>query len=163
MSGALISLAIPGSLASAVVVESVSVPGGERLVLRGGAERNEVAIRLDDRRADYVIIDLAGIPDPLPPQCVCEAPNRIRCPIAGTKEFSLRLDGGNDTAFVSPTVDVDVDAFGSQGADRFTGGSGEDTLNGGPGGDVLKGRQGKDTLVGGPGRDTLNGGPVATP
>jgi Ca2+-binding RTX toxin-like protein len=158
LGAALLSLAALSGLAGAVTVESVPTQGGNRLVIKGGPERNEVGITLANA-ADYLITDTTGnIPDPLPPQCIRVARNQIRCPVAGTAEIALRLDGGNDKAFVSFSVDLDIDMFGGGGADRFSGGGGGDTLNGGRGADTLRGGPGNDTLNGGPDRDTLKGG-----
>ena len=159
LTGALITVTAFVGLAAAVTVDSVPVQGGNRLVIKGGPERNEVGIVLTERNRDYLITDSTGdISDPLPPQCIRVSRNQIRCPVIGTEEFSLRLDGGNDRAFVSSAVDIDVEAFGSGGADRFVGGGGDDTLRGGPGPDNLGGGPGNDTLNGGPAKDTLKGG-----
>ena len=48
LTGALITVTALAGLAAAVTVDSVPVQGGNRLVIKGGPERNEVGIVLTD-------------------------------------------------------------------------------------------------------------------
>ncbi len=70
-----------------------------------------------------------------------------------------RVNGhlGDDTIDAS-TQSASLVLFGSDGADRLTGGAGDDTLLGGAGADALIGCDGQNVMLGGTGDDTFTGG-----
>lgn len=153
------------SAASASVVSYEGPTDNEVLVLRGApGEADRVGVQLGP------IPDSVGFYDPdeqitvVPEQCArngysvqCHAPNGAR----------LELGDGDDSAYVSSDVTVDLVMYGGPGADELSandepnqlfGDAGDDTLEGSGGADVLDGGDGNDTLDGYSGADRLAGG-----
>lgn len=150
-------LALPAG-AGATRVEYVSlvpISNGMTITIKGkSGETNNVTIGIaQDFPNDYRITDTAEIKDPLPPGCVRESPNSIRCPRSGgivdptlgpldVASFTVILADGNDTfrpgdGGIPEDIELYVEA-----------GDGNDTVIGHPGG-------GTETLLGGAGDDIL--------
>src|SRR4051794_28737596 len=121
------------------------------VLITGGAEQNMLSVKLSQDGREYVIdstapLEIGG--------AVCAHPeaveNRLLCEATAIAGFEVNAGGGNDSAIVSPKVQVPVTLRGGPGDDRLYGGGGADKLVGGPGNDTLVGRGGNDALYGGP-------------
>jgi len=66
--------------------------------------------------------------------------------IAQVKSISVDAGGGDDNVSIAPTVLINADLKGGEGADTLIGGGGRDKIDGG---------NGADTLTGGPGADAF--------
>ncbi len=106
------------------------------------------------RSGKFGVFRDAGAPVTTQGRCMQVDTHTARCPL-GTSDPLVLLDDGNDT--LAPSLDVD--AFGGEGNDTFTGYTGADQFAGDGGDDVIDGAAGDDTLEGGAGRDTLTAGP----
>lgn len=157
-----VTLVLPGIGAATRVefVSAVPISNGMTITIKGkSGETNNVTVGIaQDFPNDYRITDTAEIKDPLPPGCVRETANSIRCPRSGgivdptlgpldVISFSVILGDGNDTFRpAGGGVPEDVELF-------VEAGEGNDTIVGHPGG-------GKETILGGTGDDIIStGGP----
>jgi Ca2+-binding RTX toxin-like protein len=130
------------------------------LLITGGEERNILSVKLSEDGRDYVIdstspLEVGG--------AICTHPeaveNRLLCQATVIAGFEVNAGGGNDSAIISPKIQVPVTLRGGPGDDRLYGGAGADKLIGGEGEDTLVGRAGNDSLFGGSGNDRLYAGP----
>jgi hypothetical protein len=129
------------------------------LLITGGAEQNVLAVKLSLDGREYIInsmspLEVGGV--------VCTHPegveNRLVCEATAIAGFEVNAGGGNDSAIISPKIQIPVTLRGGPGDDRLYGGAANDKLVGGPGEDTLIGRAGNDALYGGPGNDRLYAG-----
>lgn len=129
------------------------------VLITGGAEQNVLDIKLSQDGREYVIDSMAPLEIG---GAVCTHPeaaeNRLLCEAAAISGFEVNAGGGNDSATISPKIQVPVTLRGGPGNDRLYGGGGADKLVGGAGDDALYGRVGDDALYGGPGNDQLFAG-----
>jgi RTX calcium-binding nonapeptide repeat (4 copies) len=129
------------------------------LLITGGVEQNVLDVKLSlDGRA-YIIdslspLEVGGV--------VCTHPeaveNRLVCEATAIGGFEVNAGGGNDSAIISPKIQIPVTLRGGPGNDRLFGGGANDKLVGGAGKDTLTGRAGDDALYGGSGDDRLYAG-----
>ena len=111
-----------------------------------------------------VVLGDAGAPVSAGSGCAAIDPNTVRCS-AGLGLPAIAIDAGDgDDTLAATEANINMTAFGGDGADRLTGAG---TLSGGPGNDVLtsvdfgpcsKQEYCGETLIGGPGDDVLHGG-----
>jgi Ca2+-binding RTX toxin-like protein len=76
---------------------------------------------------------------------------------AGSGDDMVNLDGVSISSKVLAGAGNDT-VYGSQAADRISGGDGNDWINAGAGNDTLYGDAGDDKLFGGEGKDYVSGG-----
>jgi hypothetical protein len=128
------------------------------LLITGGPEQNALDVQLSLDGRDYIIDSMA----PLEVGAVCSHPegveNRLLCAATAIASFEVNAGAGNDSAIISPKIQVPVTLRGGSGDDRLYGGGASDKLVGGSGEDTLVGRAGNDGLYGGSGSDRLYGG-----
>jgi Ca2+-binding RTX toxin-like protein len=133
---------------------------GINLLLTGGPEADQIAVRLSSDGRSYLIeaqgpLEVGG--------AICSHPegreNWLLCGAKAVTGFEVNAGGGNDAITISPKVTVPATLRGGPGNDRLRGGGGNDKLIGGSGDDKLIGEGGEDWLYGGPGDDSLYGGP----
>lgn len=158
--------------ASASKVDYVNlfpIGAGIAIVLKAEpGEKNDVVVGIPaDHPNDYRIIDLAGIKDPLPPQCVRESPTSIRCPRTHlfdgvpmeleVTEVNVLLGGEDDTFQVGEFDELPADVLL-----RVEAGEGNDFIKGRPGAgrEEIYGADGDDGIITGPPEDrkVLDGG-----
>lgn len=129
------------------------------VLITGGTEENVLSVKLSQDGREYVIdstapLEIGG--------AVCTHPeaveNRLLCQATAIAGFEVNAGGGNDSAIISPKIQVPVTLRGGPGDDRLYGGGGADKLVGGSGNDTLIGRGGNDALYGGSGDDQLYAG-----
>jgi Ca2+-binding RTX toxin-like protein len=129
------------------------------LLITGGAEQNVLDIKLSPDGREYIIdsmspLEVGGV--------VCTHPegveNRLVCEATAIAGFEVNAGGGDDSAIISPKIQIPVTLRGGPGDDRLYGGAANDKLVGGSGEDTLIGRAGNDALYGGPGNDHLYAG-----
>jgi Ca2+-binding RTX toxin-like protein len=129
------------------------------LLITGGAEQNVLDVKLSPDGREYIIDSLGSLEVG---GAVCTHPegaeNRLLCAATAIAGFEVNAGGGNDSAIISPKIQIPVTLRGGPGDDRLYGGAGSDKLVGGPGEDTLIGRGGNDSLYGGPGNDRLYAG-----
>jgi Ca2+-binding RTX toxin-like protein len=130
------------------------------LLITGGAERDIFGVKLSLDGRQYIIDSV----DPLEVGGgLCTHAegfeNRLSCDAATIAGFEVNAGDGNDSAIVSPKIQVPVTLRGGAGNDRLYGAAAADKLVGGSGNDALIGRSGDDALFGGSGDDQLNAGP----
>jgi Ca2+-binding RTX toxin-like protein len=129
------------------------------MLITGGPEQNVLSVKLSLDGREYVIDSLAPLEVG---GAVCTHPegveNRLLCSATAIAGFEINAGGGNDSAIISPKIQIPVTLRGGPGDDRLYGGAGPDKLVGGAGDDALIGRAGNDGLYGGSGRDQLYGG-----
>lgn len=156
-----IAVALLTALAVPTALGDERVPADQRsltVLFTGGAEDNEIVVRLSEDGRSYVVDSVAVLevggevcvhPDRNPFRLICEAK-----PISG---FEVNAGRGDDRVVIGRDVPVPVTLRGGPGDDRLLGGSESDKLVGGAGADLLVGRGGDDRLYGGPGDDKLVG------
>ena len=169
-------LALPAG--AGAVTASVS---GERLMLSGGPEDNDVKIRIAGEPHSVSVTDTAGVTAGA--GCDAESPTSALCGDSsttalvaglgdGTNSFagnsgasrwphltSIGVVGGAGKDTIGPdTLDgAPWTVDGGAGDDTITASNENDTLGGGEGNDDINGEPGNDNLFGGPGDDTLFG------
>ncbi len=130
------------------------------MLITGGDEQDVLDVKLSLDGRSYIIdsvgpLEVGG--------AICTHPdaveNRLLCEATAIAGFEVNAGGGNDSAIISPKIQVPVTLRGGPGNDRLYGGAGNDKLVGGDGEDTLIGRTGNDSLFGGAGNDRLYAGP----
>lgn len=164
-----LSLPVGAAASKADYVNLHPIASGIAIVLKAGpGERNDVLVEIPpDHPNDYRIIDLAGIKDPLPPQCVRESPTAIRCPRRFTfatvpfelevTEVNILLGDEADTFQVGESGGIPAEVML-----KVEAGEGNDFVKGRPAGgrEELYGADGDDEIITGPPEEgkVLDGG-----
>lgn len=167
---ALLALAMPAGAAASKVdyVNLHPISAGIAIVLKAGpGEANSVLVEIaPDFPNDYRIIDVAGIKDPIPPQCVRESPSSIRCPRTHAFEgVPIQLEVTEINVLLGDEADGFQVGDGGIPADvllKVEAGEGNDFIRGRPGAgrEELYGADGDDEIITGPPEEgkVLDGG-----
>ena len=147
----------------------VITPGVFFLRIEGSDGRDDIQVGIAPDHVNYYrITDSGPIIDPIPPGCVRESPNSIRCPKSlVTGNIIVNLNGGSDSfkPLTGSTIGREIHVDGGAGNDLIEGrnepGTVGDTLFGGDGDDtILGGTTEEDEIDGGAGNDYIESGPV---
>ena len=160
----LLALASP-SIAAAGTATLLTEPTPTLAYTAAPGERNAIAVRVEAViGSTSVVLGDSGAPVIAGSGCATIDPNTVRCSVGlGLPAIAIDAGDGDDT-LAATEANINMTAFGGEGADRLTGAG---TLSGGPGNDVLtgvdfspcsKGDYCGETLIGGPGDDVLHGG-----